>query len=53
MKYIVEVKHGNAVDRYRTVEEAEFHSEFGARLFGFLTCREAGMYHYWTVKGKR
>jgi hypothetical protein len=44
------VKHGNAIVPYQEVARQDFHTEFGARLFGFMSCRDAEFYTYWTVK---
>jgi hypothetical protein len=44
------IKSGNATSPYREVHSQEFHSEFGARLFGFLYCNNADQYHYWMVQ---
>lgn len=43
------VKVGSAIEPYREVTREGFNTEFAARLFGFLFCREAGQYHYWTL----
>ena len=45
----VTVRRGNAVDPRVIVAVETFHTEFAARLFGWLFCRERDQYHYWTI----
>ena len=47
--FVTTVKSGNAIDPYRVVASESFHTEFAARLFGYLTCLALGPYHHWTV----
>lgn len=46
----VVVLHGNAVVPYTVAADESFHTEFAARLFGWLTCAAAGQYHHWSLQ---
>jgi hypothetical protein len=48
----VAIKHGNAVQPYRTVSTQLLKTEFAANLYGSLECAEKckdDMYHYWSI----
>jgi hypothetical protein len=45
---------GDAITPYTKVAEEVFHTEFGARLFGWLTCESLGEWdHYWNFKNEQ
>ena len=44
------VKRGNAIVPYQEVTRQDFHTEFAARLFGYLSCLD-DQYRHWNVKG--
>ena len=48
-KTSVRVFHGNAVVPYRIIAEEMLHTEFAARLFGWMTCADLGEYNYWVL----
>lgn len=43
------VWHGNAVTPYAVMAAGEFHTDFAARLFGFLSC-QGRPYTHWSVE---
>jgi hypothetical protein len=50
MMTTVMVYRGNAIKPYVEVAHESFHTEFAARLFGWLTsCAAAGEYHHWAL----
>ena len=48
-RYETSVKRGHAREEYKTLERAEFHTDFGARLFGYLSCI-GHEYRYWVYR---
>jgi hypothetical protein len=47
---VTRVISGNAVASYVVVGRESFHTDFAARLYGWLMCEGRPNYHYWVIE---